>query len=328
MLPDFNRLKVFYYIYQLNSIVGAANRLHISQPAISQQLQKLEAELKVSLFTRLHKKLVPTAAGERLFSLVEPFVERLQDEIIHIRQPLDRPAGTLRIGAPREFGKEYLPRFCHEFRQKYPDVTFNLKFKESIPLLTMIKEGKLDYALVDVYFNQRELPSFPEIFSIDPLLKEEMILVCSQEYYQREINGDHSLRNLLEKEFITDEDDPSILTMWYKHHFRKNPENLNIVMTMDSHEALISALKLGMGLGVATAHLIWDEIQRGEVIPITTAKANMVNMISLVQLQDKVPTLTEKTFRDFMITRMQKDEILERFKYSRDEILFKDRRPQ
>ena len=325
MLPDFNRLKVFYYIYQFNSIVAAANKLHISQPAVSQQLQKLEGELKVSLFTRLHKKLVPTAAGERLFLLVEPFVERLHDEIIHIRQPLDRPAGTLRIGAPREFGKEYLPRFCHEFRQQYPDVTFNLKFKESIPLLTMIKEGKLDYALVDVYFKRQELPGFSEIFSIDPLLKEEMVMVCSQEYYLKEINGDHSLKNLLGKEFITDEDDPSILAMWYKHHFRKNPEDLNIVMTMDSHEAVISSLKLGMGLGVATAHLIWDEIQSGEIIPLTTAKANMVNMISLVQLQDKIPTLTEKTFRDFMIASMQKNEILERFKYSNKEIFDKKR---
>lgn len=313
MLPDFNRLKVFYHIYAHNSIAAAANTLHLSQPAVSQQLQKLEMELRVPLFTRLHKKLVPTSAGERLFTLVEPFVDKLQDEIPHLRQPLDRPAGTLRIGAPREFGKEYLPRFCHEFRQLYPDVIFNLKFKEAIPLLTMIREGTLDYALVDVYFKQGELPGFPDIFSIDPVLKEEMILVCSQEYYQKEIAGDHSFKNLLDKNFITDEDDPSILTLWFKHHFRKSPEDLNIVMTIDSHEALISALGMGMGLGVATAHLVWDETQRGEVVPITTLHANMVNMISLVQLQDKVPTLTEKTFRTFMLAAMQKDEILKRF---------------
>ncbi|SEA70822.1 DNA-binding transcriptional regulator, LysR family [Desulfuromusa kysingii] len=313
MLPDFNRLKVFYHIYTLNSIVGAANKLHLSQPAISQQLQKLEAELKVPLFTRLHKKLVPTAAGERLFTLVEPFVVKLEDEISYIRQPSDRPAGTLRIGAPREFGKEYLPRFCHEFRRLYPDVMFKLKFKESIPLLTMIREGKLDYALVDVYFNQVELPSFPDIFSIDPLLKEEMVLVCSKEYYQERIAGDHSFKNLLDKEYITDEDDPSILALWFKHHFQKIPESLNVVMTLDSHEALISGLKLGMGLGVATSYLIWEEIQKGEIIPIATTKNVMVNMISLVQLQDKVPTLTEKTFRDFMIAGMQKKQVLERF---------------
>ena len=316
MLPDFNRLKVFYHIYSLNSVVAAADALHLSQPAVSQQLQKLEGELKVPLFTRLHKKLVPTAAGERLFTLVEPFVEKIQDEIPYIRQPLDRPAGMLRIGAPREFGKEYLPRFCHEFRLLYPDVMFKLRFKESIPLLTMIREGILDYALVDVYFKQGELPSFSDIFSVAPLLKEEMILVCSHEYYRQEIAGDHSFKNLLNKEYITDEDDPSTLDLWFKHHFHKIADNLNIVITLDSHEALISALKLGMGLGVATAHLIWDEIQRGEIVPITTLRANMVNMISLVQLQDKVPTLTEKTFRDFMITQMQKDEILHRFQYT------------
>ena len=84
-------------------------------------------------------------------------------------------------------------------------------------------------------------------------------------------------------------------------------------MTLDSHEALISGIKLGMGLGVATAHLMWEELQSGELVLVRTLAADMVNMISLVQLQDKVPTLTEKTFRDFMLAGMRQPEILERF---------------
>ncbi|RLE03892.1 MAG: LysR family transcriptional regulator, partial [Bacteroidetes bacterium] len=62
MLPDFNRLKVFYYIYSLKSIAAAARQLHISQPAVSQHLKKLEAEINTSLFVRLHKRMVPTSA--------------------------------------------------------------------------------------------------------------------------------------------------------------------------------------------------------------------------------------------------------------------------
>ena len=314
MLPDFNRLKVFYHIYRVNSIVSAANQLHLTQPAVSQQLQKLEAELKVQLFTRLHKKLVATLAGERLFQVVEPFIVRLDKELPYIRQPYERPAGLLRIGAPREFGKEYLPGFCETFRRQYSDVVFQLKFKESMPLLSMIKEGVLDYALVDVYFKQGEMPGFSDIYSIDPLLTERMLLACSRNYYESHIRGDHSLKNLLNKEFITDEDDPSILTLWFKHHFQKTPDQLDIVMTLDSHEALLSGVKLGMGLGIVTAHLIWNEIQQGEVIPITTERDTMVNMISLVQLQDKIPTLTEKTFRDFMLAEVKKADILKRFR--------------
>ena len=118
---------------------------------------------------------------------------------------------------------------------------------------------------------------------------------------------------LVKKDFITDEDEHKILIQWFKHHFHKTAENLNIVMTLDSHEALVSGIKLGMGLGIASAHLVWEEVQQGDVIPITTARENMVNMISLVQLQDKIPTLTEKTFRDFMIAGMQKADVLERF---------------
>lgn len=313
MLPDLNRLKVFFHIYRFNSIVGTASFLNLTQPAVSQQLQKLEAELKIQLFTRLHKKLVPTSAADRLFQLIEPFIVQLENELPYIRQPHERPCGLLRIGAPREFGKEYLPRFCDNFRKQYPDVKFEIKFKESVPLLNLIKEGQLDYALIDVYFDRRDMSGFSDIFSSDPLLTERMLLVCSREYYDAEIRGDHSLANLIEKEFVTDEDDPAILNFWFRNHFQKVPDKLNIVMNVDSHEALLSGLKLGMGLGIATGHLIWEEIQKGEVVPITTDQQTMVNWISLVQLQDKVPTLTEKTFRDFLLKEVQKKEIQERF---------------
>ncbi len=313
MLPDLNRLKLFYYVYRARSVVGAAAELNISQPAVSQQLQKLEAELKTSLFTRLHKKLVPTSAGERLFSLVSPMIDGLEVGLPFIRQPSDTPAGLLRIGAPREFGKYYLPRFCADFRRHYPDVCFGFKLKESLPLMTMLREGILDFALVDVYFEEGSLAGFKDIFSYDPLLREEMLLVCSRDYYDQRIAGNHSLEHLASQDFVTDEDDPSILDVWFRHHFERVPDKLNIVMRFDSHEALLTSLVLGQGLGVATAHLMWDELQSGELIPLTTRRETLVNMISLVQLQDKVPTLTEKTFRDFLLKAIRHKDVQERF---------------
>lgn len=313
MLPDFNRLKVFYHIYNLNSIVEAARQLHLSQPAISQQLQKLEIELRVPLFTRLHKKLVPTTAGNRLFSIVKPFVEDLQDGVTQIRQPLDRPSGNLRIGAPKEFGKEFLPQFCHSFREHYPEVTFSLKFEDASPLMSMLQSGKLDFALVDVYQGKGQFIGNPDIFSIDSLIREELILACSAKYYQREIHGDHSFGNLISKEFLSDEDDLAILTHWFRHHFKKTTLKLNIVMMIDSHEALISGVKLGMGMGIISAHLVWAEIECGSIVPIVTSKQNMVNRISLVQLQDKIPTLTEKTFLAHLQQGMRKPEVLQKF---------------
>ena len=74
MLPDFNRLKIFYYIYSTKSISDAANSLHLTQSCISQHLKKLEYEVRIPLFTRLNRKLVPTAAGDKLFSVIFLFL--------------------------------------------------------------------------------------------------------------------------------------------------------------------------------------------------------------------------------------------------------------
>ncbi|MCK4502934.1 MAG: LysR family transcriptional regulator [Desulfuromonadales bacterium] len=313
MLPDFNRLKFFYYIYSQNSIVAAARSLHLTQPAVSQQLQKLEAEIQATLFVRLHKKLVPTEAAKRLFALVQPFMDSLQEGIENIRLPLDRPAGLLRIGAPPEFGKEYLPPLSNSFRQKYPEVRFSFRFDETAPLLDMLKKGDLDFVLVDVFMPKGQFLETPHLFSIDPLIDEELILACSQSYYQKEIRGDHSFANLSTREYISDEDELMILTYWFRHHFKKAVPKLNVVMSINSHESLISGIRLGMGLGLTSAHLVYDELIEGTIISIETAKKNAKSWISLVQLQDKVPSLTEKTFIAHLKRGMQEEEILKKF---------------
>jgi len=313
MLPDFNRLRVFYHIYSLNSIVAAAKALHLTQPAVSQQLQKLEAEIETPLFIRLHKKLVPTEAAKRLFALVQPFMESLGEGLKIIRQPLDRPAGILRIGAPREFGKEYLPPLCSTFRKRYPEVRFALQFNEPAPLLGLLRKGELDFSLVDVFMPKGQFVETPHLFSVEQLAPEELILSCSEEYYRDKIGGDHSFAHLVTREFVGDDDDLLILTHWFRHHFNKAVARLNVVMTTNGHEALISGVRLGMGLGLTSAHLVYDELCSGALVAIETDKPNSKSWISLVQLQDKVPTLTEKTFLAHLQQGIREMEVYKRF---------------
>ena len=60
-----------------------------------------------------------------------------------------------------------------------------------------------------------------------------------------------------------------------------------------------------LGLGVLASHLVKKELESGEIIQIKTSESEIINSISLVQLLDKVPTLTEKVFSTFMIERIQ-----------------------
>ena len=313
MLPDFNRLKVFYYIFSRKSIVAAAEELHITPSAVSQHLQKLESEIKTPLFTRLHKKLVPTAAGEKLFTIMNPFMDELETGIGTIRQPLETPSGHLKIGAPIEFGKAYFPGICAAFRKQYPDVTFFIKLGEPAPLLSMLGEGQLDFALVDLFFTKEQMFGGHSIYSIEPLIEEELILACSNEYYDMEVKADHAFESLITKDFIADEHHALALKSWFKHHFRKSSVKLNIIMTVESHQAVISGVKQGMGIGVVASHLVMEEINRRSVVPITTGKKEVINHISLVQLQDKIPTLTEKVFQSHLKKEILSTEVLKNF---------------
>ncbi len=307
MLPDFNRLKIFYYIYAKGSIVGAAAKLNITQSAISQHLQKLEQEIKTQLFTRQHKRLIPTSAGTKLFSIVEPFIEQLFLGLDAIQLERVVPSGRLRIGAPMEFGKTYFPKLFAEFRKKYPDVSFMLKLGDAEFILSLLNRGELDFGFVDLFLAQHPGSKTAGIYSFDPLLEEEIILACSSTYYQNRINGNHSFDHLIKQDFVAYRPKTSTLRSWFKHHFDKTAVKIQPVMMVDSVQAILSGIKHHMGLGLTISHFVQQELKKGVIIPITTEKEPVINKISLVQLQDKVPSLTEKTFQAFLkeqITRL------------------------
>lgn len=300
MLPDFNRLKIFYHIYKNKSGMVAANALNITQSAVSQHLKKLEDELKVQLFVRLHKQLVPTPAADTLFGVVQPFVVQLENSIQAIRLPKEKPYGRLRIGAPAEFGKRYLPEVCASFRQLYPEVRFHLKLDHPDRLLPRLREGHLDFAFADIFMQKGEFSRALSVFSIQPFMSELLILVCSKRYAEKQLEKEYAYDRLKSADYIAYQADYPALKSWFKHHFKISSIQLNIALTVENVESVIQGVKHHMGLSVIPSHLVQDEIDRGSMVHIKKLKKEIINRISIVQLQDKVPSLTEKAFLKYV----------------------------
>ncbi len=310
MLPDFNRLKVFYYIYASRSVVEAAHRLNITQSAVSQQLKKLEGELKTPLFTRLHKRLVPNQQADSLYEVLVPFFQQLEEGVRAIQTGRERPSGKLRIGAPVEFGKSYFPAIIASFHQEYAEVTFSLSLGDPAELIPMLSRGELDFAMVDVFLAQNPTLGDLSIYSIRRIVNEEVILAGSQNYCVKTLGMDFSLDSLLARDFITYTHDALALRNWFRHHFKLLSPKINIVLTVDSLQAVISGIEHDLGLGIVASHLVYDKIKSGRLVRIDTGQADIVNRISLVQLQDKVPSLTEKTFLRHMMREIKRIGVL------------------
>jgi DNA-binding transcriptional LysR family regulator len=310
MLPDFNRLKIFYHIFSSQSIAAAAATLNITPSAVSQQLKKLEHELKTPLFTRPHKRMVPTAAGKRLFDIVQPFVHQIETGIHVLEKARATPSGLLKIGAPVEFGTTYIPAMFSSFRENYPDVTFFLKLGQPSTLLPMVGSGDLDFAFVDTFPTKSQLYEDMAGFSIMPVIEEEVVLACSKAYQERYLNGTCTYANLTRQSFVSQQNDAWALKNWFRHHFGRNPAHLKIILTVESHQAVVSGIRHHLGLGIIVSHIVSSEINRGNIVPIQTNADQAVNRISLIQLKDKVPSLTEKFFQTHFIEELRRNATL------------------
>ena len=164
--------------------------------------------------------------------------------------------------------------------------------------------------MIDVFLTQNPVLGDLSIYSIRRIVNEEVILAGSQTYCDRVLGGDFALDNILSKEFITYRHDALALKNWFRHHFKLLSPKIRIVLTVDSLQAVISAIEHDLGLGIVASHLVYDQIQAGRIVPIATGQPEIVNRISLVQLQDKVPGLTEKMFLRHMMREIKRIGVL------------------
>lgn len=294
--PDFNRLKVFYHIYTRQSVAKAAEELSITQSAVSQQLKKLETEIETHLFTRLHKRLIPTPDAQKLFLILEPFFKELELGLRSIKQSKDKPSGELRIGSPHGFGKAYLPKVFASFRRKYQGVKFKLWLGDANRIFSMLDKGQLDIALIDEYLIQRMRPEDLKHYSFEKIIDEELILAGSKEYCEERLHNDYSLENLTKQDFISCHLDALAVTNWFNYHFAKSAPKLNIILETDSFQTVMEGIESHLGLSITASHLVYEQLKEGKIISIPAPKKATINRISLVQFQTKIPSLTEKVF--------------------------------
>ncbi len=304
MLRNLDRLKVFYHVYSHQGITVAAKTMNVTQPAVSQALQKLEQDIEAQLFVRHHKRLIPTAAADRLFATVQPFWTDLEGCLNAIQRGKDQPFGTLRIGSPLEFGKTYFPTIVASFRSLYPDVTLELTLGDQDKLLTRLENGALDFAYVDMYQTQQQYFGDFNAFQIEPITEEEIILGCSRDYYAQVNTQLLSAEVLCGCDFVGYREDLPNVQSWFQHHFDVTRLNIEPTFVINSHQAIVAAIQANLGLGIIASHLVRAQLEAGEIVAIRTGTPEIRNQISLVRWAEKEESLAEKTFQRFFRTQL------------------------
>jgi len=128
---DWDKLKTFHAAAQTGSLTAAADKLKISQSAVSRQITALEESLEMPLFHRHARGLTLTEEGQILFKTADDVairIARVQSRVIDSRQ---KPQGVLRVSTPISLGSNWLPSVLPEFIEAYPDIDIQLILEDA-----------------------------------------------------------------------------------------------------------------------------------------------------------------------------------------------------
>lgn len=144
---DFKQLRYFVAVYEEGHVGRAAERLSISQPALSQQIRQLEQNLDVSLFERSSKRLLPTLAAHTLYNHALPLIDGMQQAVEALRNFKGQAMRTLAIGVLQTVHTSLVPQMLERVRKAQPHLVVQIYELTGLEIERRLLNGSLDIGI-------------------------------------------------------------------------------------------------------------------------------------------------------------------------------------
>ena len=256
------RLQVFHTVARLLSFTKAAETLHMTQPAVTFQIRQLEDHFNTRLFDRTHNRISLTAAGEQVLRFADRIFEIYAEMENSIRDLTGEISGALTIGASTTIAEYMLPTLLGDFKEKYPEVTINLKVANSDGIVSLVESNAIDLGVVESSVANKNL----------------VVEVCKRDHLLGIVPPGHPLAKevsvkfarLLEYPFICREEGSGTRGV-IGEYLDQLPEcegALKVAMELGSPEAVKGAVEAGMGVSVVSRATIQKELRLGTLVAL------------------------------------------------------------
>jgi len=145
---DLASLNAFIAIAEMGSFSLAADRLHLTQPAVSKRLATLETQLNVRLFDRLGREIGLTEAGRALLPRAYQILNVLDDTRRALTNLNGNVSGRLSLATSHHIGLHRLPPLLRTFTRRYPDVNLDIRFLDSEIAYEDVLHGRAELAVI------------------------------------------------------------------------------------------------------------------------------------------------------------------------------------
>ena len=292
MNTNYEAYKIFCCVAQHGSISKAAEKLLISQPAVTWHLKNLENQLGVTLFVRTKKGATLTDEGKILFEYVKKGIDNFTkgENILTNLKNLD--SGKIKIGASTTVSKHVLMPYLEKFHDQYPNIDIEIVNNLTETLLTELRNGDLDILLLN-------LPTIEnKDLKIQKILEVQDIFVGNKKYYDL-TKGKLKLEDLNNYPLLFQKS-PSNTRNYLDKYLKDNQTNLIPKMEIVSYNLIMEFVKIGFGIGYATKEFIKDELNAKSLYEIEIIPKVPKRSIGIVTLDKSIPNYSVKKLISLM----------------------------
>ncbi|WP_281887846.1 selenium metabolism-associated LysR family transcriptional regulator [Paenibacillus sp. YYML68] len=297
MALNFHQLHIFYTVAEKGSFSHAAGALHMTQPAVTMQIQSLEDYFGTKLFIRSTKRVELTEAGRTLL----PFARRSIDLIKETDQGMSKFThmleGRLHLGASLTVGEYILPRLLGPFSQEYPNISVSMKVINTKQILEEVMAHQLTFGLVEAEVNHPDLHTEAVLSdelklivpSGHPLAAFEQVPISELVHYPFVLREQGSgTRRVMEEELVKAGCDIS---------------ELKIVMELGSTGAVKSAVEAGLGISILSQSSVKHEAALGVLHVKSVENVSFARSFHAIYLSSTLLPISAVTFLTFLRER-------------------------
>jgi len=295
---DTRQLAAFCAVVERKSFSQAAERLGVTQPAVSLQIRSLEERLGQQLFDRSGRRVEPTEAGLRLYRGAQRLLTLERQVLEDVAGEPEGPLrGQLAIGASTGPGGTVVPVLLCEFAEAHPEVTVDLSISDTQTIVDRVARRELGLGIVGATPRNRSV-------AYEPFFRDEVILVCPPGH--RFAGQTVSLDDLRGEPLIIMQEGAGVRQV-IEDELRKSGKrlrDLKVRLELGLQESVKSAVEAGHGVTFISRTAVEPELAAGTLAAARVKGLEPSREISLVRAAGRVTTRVADAFVEFARARV------------------------
>lgn len=292
MSVNFEYYKVFYYVAKYGKISLAAEKLFVSQPAVTQTIQKIEEQLDSSLFVRNKVGLELTESGKMLYDFISESIETLNNAEFRFNKYRNLEEGTIKIRTGSNVAKLILYDALEKFSKDYPNIKVEIATGAPNQSIQMLHIGEIDMVLL-------YLPYKLEYSNLQLIecTKKEYVFVMSKKYFEDNNVNISKIEDLNNYSIIIPKKNSAIRNI-FDEKFKDKIKNFHFEIAQEQMKK--EFIMRDMGIGFLIKDEVKEELESGELVEVQLEEARSEGAIGIVALEDKFSTFATKKLIEYI----------------------------